>query len=395
MGNFKCEIHIQKKEDEANFDNKVSSQVSESSRPFEIISMISSNNQKLKGKNTDINKLNNIKINLEKKFPKLGNYLSVNDFRNMINEKILDYIETHRLNYQTYSNSNSTTYQSNPIEFPNGNIYYGNWNIDSEMEGYGIYFIKDKDVVTEGRWLEGNIIYGRIFFPNDDIYEGDMQNSLPHGGGTIFFSNGEIYKGDFIDGEMTGKGTFIYVDKTYYSGDIKEGIFYGKGSMKWNNGTEYHGFFINSALSGKGKMFNNNMGEKYIGHFDRNEFNGKGTYTYKNGDIYEGSFEYGIKKGEGLFKRNDKLEFEGIWNDDLPNGNGIVTYKDNKLKGFWRNGIIVGDQEIIQGNIEHFKDLDLDIKPNKSSLCPSSLPHLSLGENNVSQFIPRQESSYM
>ena len=36
-----------------------------------------------------------------------------------------------------------------------------------------------------------------------------------------------------------------------------------------------------------------------------------------------------------------------------------------------------------------------DIKPNKSSLCPSSLPHLSLGENNVSQFIPRQESSYM
>ena len=32
------------------------------------------------------------------------------------------------------------------------------------MEGYGIYYIEDRKIITEGIWHEGNIIFGSIFF---------------------------------------------------------------------------------------------------------------------------------------------------------------------------------------------------------------------------------------
>ena len=316
----------------------------------------------------------------------LGSYLTVSDYKNTLNKNIINYIENHKLNYQEYYPSPSNTYKSYPIKFKNGDIYHGNWNIDGQMEGYGIYSIKEKNLITEGIWKKGNIIYGRIFFPNNNIYEGYIKNSLPDGKGTINFANNEIYKGDFVKGEMTGKGTYIYADKSYFTGEIKNGIFNGEGSMKWINGTEFHGNFLDSTLSGKGKIFNDKIGEKYIGNFDRNDFDGYGVYSYNNGDIFEGNFEHGIKKGKGIFKRNDKVEFDVIWEDDLPNGKGVVVYNKFKLNGLWRNGNIV-NKEIIKGNKDIFNEIDLNIKPSKICLYPSSLPHLNIIDNDVSQFV--------
>ena len=382
MGNCKCENLNNQSDYEANFYGTYYPQKNQNNQ-INIISQ-----QYLRNKN-DNEYL--IESNLEKNNP-LGSYLSIAEYKQLVNEKILNYIQNHKLNYQEYFPSPINIYKSNPIKFKNGNIYYGYWNVDGEMEGYGVMMIKDRNVMTEGVWKKGNIVYGRIFFPNDDIYEGYLENSYPHGKGIIFFSNKEIYKGDFVDGEMTGKGTFIYSDKSYYSGKIKNGIFSGEGSMKWNNGTEYHGNFTDSILSGKGKMFNNVMGEKYIGNFDKNEFHGKGTYTYKNGDIYEGNYEHGIKKGKGIYKRNDKVDFDVTWDDDLPNGKGIVIYNKNKLNGFWRNGIII-KKEILKGNLFIFNNVDLNLKPIKRTLCPSSLPHLNINDNQTSQFVLGTEYS--
>ena len=391
MGTCGCEIHYHEYGNTNELNTFTESQTNNSNKISEIVSQFSHFTEpKLKNQN----QINTIKMNLDKKLPELGNSLNMDEYQKLINKNIIDYISTHKLNYQTYYPSHITTYQSNPIEFQNGNVYHGNWNINSEMEGYGIYLLKDKNVITEGIWVKGNIVYGRIFFPNDDIFEGEMKNSLPHGVGTIYFSNGEIYKGDFNNGEMTGKGTFIFTDKTYYAGEINNGIFNGKGSIKWINGTEYHGNFIDSSLSGKGKMFNNNMGDKYVGNFDKNEFNGSGTYTYQNGDEYQGNFEYGMRKGKGIYRKNNIFEFEGLWDNDLPNGNGMITYNGNKLKGFWRNGILVGNQEVVQGAIEDFNNIDLDIKPYKGTLFPSSLPHLSMGDSEASQFIQGKDLNF-
>ena len=363
-----------------------------SSRPIEIVSQFSQLSSRDKG--NKLNKINIIKNNLEKKLPEIGTFISTDEYKTFINDDIHKYIETKKLNFNSYLSPNVSTFPSNPIKFKNNNIYCGNWNQNSEMEGYGIYYISARNVVTEGVWNNGNIVFGRIFFPNGDIYEGEMKNSLPHGRGKLMYKNGESYKGDFKKGEISGRGTFLFEDKTEYSGEIVNGNFNGKGKMKWENGTEYVGNFVDSTLCGNGTITNIQR-EKYIGDFDKNEFNGQGKYYFSNGDEYEGNFEYGIKRGKGIYKRNDKVNFEGIWNDDLPNGNGVLSYLGNKLRGFWRNGAFVGNLEIEKGNLESFNNIDKDIKPFKISIFPSSLSHLAITDSNASQFIPGKDLNFV
>lgn len=372
MGNCVWEIHYHKEKREIIFNNQKTPET------------------KLKN-NNEAKSDEEIFIKSIEKTSSLGTYIHISDYKKVLNQNILKYIETHKLNYHEYFNfSPSNIFKANPIQFQNGNIYYGNWNENGEMEGYGIYYIKNKDVITEGIWKKGNNIFGRIFFPNGDIYEGDIKNSLPHGVGTMEMISGERYKGDFVNGNMTGRGTYIFQDKSYYCGEIENGIFNGEGSMKWNNEIEYHGNFVNSSLSGKGKMYNNIMGDKYIGNFNNNEFNGIGTYYYQNGDIYEGNYEYGKKEGKGIYKRNDHIEFDLIWNDDLPNGTGFAIFDKNKIKALWRNGNIL-DIELIEGNIDIFREINLNVKPNKGILNTSSLPHLAINDNEISQFTVRND----
>jgi hypothetical protein len=38
--------------------------------------------------------------------------------------------------------------------------------------------------------------------------------------------------------------------------------------------------------------------------------------------------------------------------------------------------------------------IDLDIKPYKGTLFPSSLPHLSMGDSNASQFIQGKDLNF-
>ena len=332
-------------------------------------------------KTCEKDKEKDIKNKLNEKIPELGKIMHIKDYENTVNQNVRSYIKKNKLNYKNYLQEDLITYKSFPIKFKNNNIYYGNWNENNEMEGYGIYYLNEQNVVTEGVWIKGNIRFGRIFFQNGDIYEGEMQNSVPHGKGKILFFNKESYNGDFIMGEMTGKCTYIFSDKTIYIGEIKKGLFNGNGKMKWNNGIEYLGNFVDSSFTGKGKIFNI-QGEEYEGNFDKNEFHGEGIYIFNNGDKYEGNFEYGIKKGKGKYKKNDNIIFEGIWNDDLPNGNGIIYYEDNELKGFWRNGNIIGNPEIIKGNLKNFNNLDLNISCCKGNINPNSLPHISINDNN-------------
>ena len=338
-------------------------------------------------------KENEIKQQLNIKLPQLGNEIKLSDFESLIPENISTYIKINPLNYKKYYPKDFITYKSSPIKFKNENIFYGNWNENCLMEGYGIYYIKGANVITEGVWIKGNLIFGRIFLPTGDIYEGEIKKNIFNGKGKIIFSNGEKYTGDFLDGEISGTGIYNFPDKTKYSGNIKNGLFNGIGKMTWINGTEYNGNFCDSSLNGHGIM--KNTTEKYEGLFEKNEFNGKGTYYFRDGDIYDGNFENGIKNGKGIYKRNDKVIFKGIFNNDLPNGQGIMTYNENKIKGYWRNGLFVGNPEIINGNLENFNDVDMNISPCKATIYPVSLPHLNVNDVNTSQFTAGKDISFL
>ena len=380
-----CEIHYHENKAEANIDNLNGSQTNNNDRIKEIKSDLSQIS-------IDETRLKQIKNNFQKKLPEIGLKISENEFKNIITENINNYMETNKIDIpQTMNFKNNSIFQSEPIKFKNNNIYYGNWNENYQMEGYGKYYINDRKIIIEGIWENGRIIYGRIFFQNNDIYEGYINNSLPDGKGEIIYSNGDRYKGDFKNGELTGIGIYIFSDKTQYNGNIVNGIFNGKGIMKWINGTEYNGLFSESYLNGEG-IIKNSRNEEYKGMFEKNEFNGKGTYCYNNGDKYEGNFEYGIKKGNGKYiRKNDNVSFEGNWNDDLPNGSGIITYNGKSIKCFYRNGVFIGNSDN-ENNDVIFDKIEKNIKPGKITILPSSLPHLcNIGDTsatNMSQYVP-------
>ena len=324
----------------------------------------------------------------EKRLKYIGKYILPTEFENILSEKAHLYMIQNVLDLPKNISVNKNSYQMKPIEFKNGNIYNGCWNEKYKMDGYGQYYLKTEKLFVEGIWDDGKLIYGRIFFPNDDIYEGQINDSLFHGKGKLISKNGDIYIGEFSDGEKSGKGKFIFNDDTIYEGEVFKNLFNGKGKMKWKNNIEYNGLFIENKLIGYGKL-TNNLGEKYEGNFLNNKFNGRGTYTFKNNSTYFGDFESGIKKGKGIYKRFDGFIYEGDWDNDMANGFGKITYKNCVIKSVWRNGKIVEAPNFLIGKFEVFNNKDLNFKTENFMLDADKYSHLEhnkiLGDNKESK----------
>ena len=289
----------------------------------------------------------------DEKIKLLGNYISEQEFEIMIPEEANKYIKEQPFPIELKNNS---SYKIKPVEFENGNIYYGEWNDNFEMEGYGKYYLKEEKVFAEGKWEKGELKHARIFYPNGEFYEGEMTNSSYNGKGKFISVDKDEYIGEFVDGEKDGEGTITFGDDgTVYSGKFVKNNFNGYGKMKWNNGLEYHGNFSDNYLEWNGVLFNKN-GEKYEGKFEKNIFHGKGKYTYLNGDEYEGDFEYGIRKGKGIYRKKNGFIFEGLWDNNIPNGYGKITFNDNVLHFNFHNGKIIDD--FVYENNPNFNDID-------------------------------------
>ena len=349
---------------------------------------------------TSVNKesYNNFLSNFNEKIQNInGKYISKDDFDSIIPEKIQNYMKENPLKREKEIVKKST-YDVEPFEFKNGNIYQGKWNKNMEFDGPGTYYLQQDKVFIEGDWEKGNFSYGRIFYPNGDIYEGQIKDSKPNGKGELKTLNNERYEGDFVNGEKTGKGKIIFEDGTIYEGNIENGKFKGNGKMIWTNGYEYNGEFDGATLKGKGilKMPN---GDIYEGDFDNNNlFHGKGKYTYnKNGNEYEGDFQYGIKKGKGIYTCINEYIYDGYWDNDLPCGFGKLTNweKNGILKCIWRFGRIAEEPVYEIGNEENFSQVDLNIKLDEMDVNKKELPHLEYVENDSTQYVIKTSLSFL
>lgn len=313
----------------------------------------------------------------------LGKYFDIYQFKKIIPKKANTYMIQNVLNIPKNIKINNPTYEMKPVEFQNGNIYSGNWSEKYKMEGYGHYYIKEANLFVEGIWEVGKLIYGRIFFPNENIYEGEIKNSSFMGKGKLIFNNGDIYIGDFNDGERTGNGKYIFNDGTIYEGKFLNGEFKGQGIMKWKNGVEYEGNFNGITLTGKGKLINKKNGDSYEGNFENSFFNGFGIYTFGNIGFYEGGFEFGVKKGKGLYKNKDGLYYEGEWEKNLPNGVGKLGCNDFIVKGIWENGKNTEITDFIKGSVSDFDKNSLNFEIPSFSLFPQLLTNLIHQDNKL------------
>ena len=347
-------------------------------------------------KNASINQkfYTNFTKKFESNLPKLGKYFDLNLFNQIVPENAKNYMIENTLNAPENIIINKNVYEMKPIQFENGNIYCGSWNEKYKMDGLGQYYIQDGNLFVDGIWDDGKLIYGRIFYNNDNIYEGEIKDSNYHGKGKLIFNNGERYEGDFINGEITGYGNFTFSDGTTYEGEINKGEFKGHGVMKWINGIKFEGVFYGPILSDYGTL--TGQGEKYEGEFYNNYFNGKGKYIYNNGSSYEGDFEYGLKNGKGIYKnKNDDYIYEGDWANNKPHGFGKFYNKDYIIKGVWRNGISVEIYDFEKGDPNNFDKNILNFKIEDFELLPNKLPNLEKIDNYSEKFKAETTPSYL
>jgi hypothetical protein len=171
--------------------------------------------------------------------PEFGEYISHENFYEKLPMNARSDLSKNKFQIPNDININNELYQMKPIKFKNDNIYWGNWNENIIMDGEGKYYIEAGKIFIQGVWDNGKSIYGRIYYPSNNIYEGYISNSLCHGKGKIIYESGDIYEGEFNDGEIEGNGKFTFADKTTYEGKFVKGDFNGQGVMVWPLGITY------------------------------------------------------------------------------------------------------------------------------------------------------------
>ena len=314
----------------------------------------------------------------EKKLPLFGSYCSFPDYENKLPQNIKNYIKKNPIDYRKNITNKEIYETPQPIEFKNGNIYCGNWNMNSLMDGYGKYLLKDDKVLIEGVWENGILKLGRIFLPNGDIYEGEIKNSLFNGKGKMIYSNGTIFEGNFINGERGNYGKIIYDDGSYYLGNFKNDLPNGKGEFKWKNGYIYKGNFIDGKIEGEGEIKNEKSGSFYKGNFKNNNFHDKGNFKFSSGSIYKGEYYLGKKDGEGIYNKYDGIKYNGNFSNGKLNGTGIVEDENYIYKCTWRNGIVVETPiiEVKNSDSAHTGNLDLNFKVEDEDINMDKLKYL-------------------
>ena len=361
-------------------------------------------NNILNNSDNDINNINEEQLKEDYKFkafknkfetvlPNFGQYIDKEQFNENIPENARSYMDQNEFQLPDNLHINENIYEMQPIKFKNDNLYEGYWNENIIMDGLGKYYIADGNLFIEGVWDNGRSIYGRIYYPNNNIYEGFINNSNCEGKGKLIYDTGEIYEGDFSNGELDGEGKLTFTDKTIYEGQFSKGEINGKGIMKWPNGIIYDGYFSKGTLNYQGKLIGNGQ-EQYEGNFQNNFFSGKGKYTFEDGSTYEGDFESGLRNGKGIYIKKDEFSYEGSWANDYAHGFGTYSFGSVNVKGIWRNGYNAEITKVEGCEINDFNHEILNFKIPAINLKTENLTNLMNG-NNIKNFASSNNPSYL
>ena len=117
------------------------------------------------------------------------------------------------------------------------------------------------------------------YFPNNDVYDGQLNKSnQPHGFGTSQFSNGDRYKGYFVNGCAHGHGEYTYKEGSIFQGNYAQDKRQGYGMFHWKNGDKFYGEYKNDKREGVGLQVYNQMKEAefYRGEYKNSKKDGYG-----------------------------------------------------------------------------------------------------------------------
>lgn len=237
-------------------------------------------------------------------------------------------------------------------KFKNGDKFKGKYTTGI-LEGDFIFQEKFKNIKIEKSQKENK---GKVMFKDKSLYEGTLhpEKLTPHGQGKITFSSSNSsltsFEGEFSFGTMK-KGKLIFRNLDFYTGDFnEEGFFHGNGALNLaKEGVKIEGKFKEGYINKGNISFKN--GDEYTGDIKQLKAHGVGKYIFCDGDIYKGNFYNGKKSGKGvIMKEEGAWIYEGDFENDVPNGKGVIETEDYILKGFFFDGELEGECDILEKN---------------------------------------------
>mgnify|MGYP005649617647 FL=1 len=126
-------------------------------------------------------------------------------------------------------------------------------------------------------------------------------------------------------------------------------------------------------------------GGVYEGEWQNDRYNGQGVYTFPDGSLYYGNFKDNYFSGQGTFYWPDGDSYVGEFKYDKFNGIGTLTWADgSQQEGLWSNG------EFVQSNKKlTWKDSgywDEEVQPGVNRMMALGLLLERIGNNNRSTY---------
>ena len=296
----------------------------------------------------------NLKAQLEAQADKLGKKMRMQQFLSLIPEEIKESF-FNPFEKEVSNEQLEELIQYDPIELPNGDVYYGYWNKDLEKEGPGQLIQTNKKTYIYGLFQAGKLYKGKIISPLGE-YIGEIENFIPNGKGKFIPKNGNTYEGEFVKGIKEGNGTLLFPDGSKYWGAFTNDVINGEGEFIWNNGYYYKGEIQNGMINGNGVLKGPN-GSKYTGTFKNGIFHGKGKFIWGDSNIntkdknsfletYMGEYNNGKKEGKGTYQLMNGDFFSGTFFADKQHGRGELETNDTIYRALWKNGQIAEQPQI-------------------------------------------------
>ncbi len=364
----KCLKYNPKDKEEANFENNNN-----------YINTYSFRNEKMINNTLDISYCNS-DTNDRSFFngiQKIGE-ITKNPFYEIINPSILNLKNSlpplninSKINLINFSSNNKKFLKSSIKLFNEDLFYQGEWSKNYKMNGKGLMYIIQREILFEGLFQNNTFIFGRIYYPDLTYYEGDVINSRKNGYGKIVYNDGCIFKGNFKDDLFDGFGKYtckLYnyegeyvcgkkcgkgkesnlVKNTQYEGDFKDDKKNGFGEEKSSDGTIYRGEFKDDLKHGKGTLILDGIKTwAYKGEFKNDKISGKGRFRWNENKEYFGEWENNELSGYGiLIDRNYK--HIGYFEDSNKHGYGASFFgEESALLGKWENDVVEGNAILI------------------------------------------------
>ncbi len=226
-------------------------------------------------------------------------------------------------------------------------IYNGVWEAN-RYHGQGVLRLPDGSTLT-GRFNMGTVI-GPVTHRNAAdqlLYEGRMENGLPHGSGAQYRNGELIAEGTFCRGVLNGSGKLYTGGKLAYVGEVRDGARWGVGASLENGGPSYFGQWEADEPHGAGMKYKNHRLE-FVGTFCHGQPDGR-IDLYRDGALYRevqlrrGAVEYMVEY------ENGHPVYAGCVKNDLRHGAGrlLDEYGQCIGQGIFRNGTLHRKTQVI------------------------------------------------